>query len=59
MYAPKDVFKQIVDDKSIKVGGNQSIVTIDGYVIALNIRGGLAYMTMRPYTDKEWEDFHM
>ena len=50
-----EAHKQIVDDKSKRVGGNQRIITIDGYVIPLNIRSGLPYMTMRPYTDTEWQ----
>ena len=46
-----------MNDKSIKIpGGLQRIKTIDGYVIPLNIKAGLPYMTMRPYTDQEWED---
>jgi hypothetical protein len=44
-----------VDDKSRKAGGTQCIVTPDGYVIPLAIRNGLPYMSMRPYTDAEWE----
>ena len=50
-----EAHKQIVDDKSKRVGGNQRIITIDGYVVPLNIRSGLPYMTMRPYTDTEWQ----
>ena len=41
--------------QSIKFDGTQSITTLDGYVIPLNIQSGLPYMTMRPYTDHEWE----
>ena len=47
--------KLTVDDKSRKVGRNQRITTIGGYVIPLNIRNGLPYMSMRPFTDDEWE----
>jgi hypothetical protein len=50
-------FKQLVDDKSIKVGGLQRITTPEGYVIPINIRSGLPYVTMRPYTDDKWENF--
>jgi hypothetical protein len=46
-------YKQEVDDKSIKVGGNQRIKTLDGYVIPLDVKSGLPYVKMRPYTDKE------
>ncbi len=42
-----------VDDKSSKVGGKQHIVTLDGYIIPLNICNGLAYMDMSVPTDKE------
>ena len=49
-----EAFNQIVHDKSTKVGGLQRIETLDGYIIPLNVRVGLPYMTMRPYTDKEW-----
>ena len=48
--------KQVVHDKSIKVGGKQCIETLDGYVIPLNIRSGLPYMTICPYTDTEWDN---
>ena len=50
-----EAFKQTVHDKSIKVGGKQRIETLDGYIIPLNFRQGLPYVTFRPYTDKEWE----
>ena len=51
-----EAHKQIVDDKSMKVGGKQRIETLDGYIIPLNVRSGLPYMTMCPYTDQEWDD---
>lgn len=54
--AQLEAHKQTVHDKSTKVGGKQHIETLDGYIIPLNIRSGLPYMTIRPYTDKEWED---
>ena len=50
-----EAFKQKVYDKSIKVMGKQRIETIEGYVIPLNFRNGLPYITMRPYKDSEWE----
>jgi hypothetical protein len=43
-----------VDDKSIKVGGKQRIKTLDGCVIPLDVKSGLPYVKMRPYTNKEW-----
>jgi hypothetical protein len=48
-------YKQEVDDKSIKVGGKQRIKTLDGYVIPLNVKSGLPYVKMRPYTDEDWD----
>ena len=45
-----------VNDRSIKVhGGLQRILTLDGYVIPINIVAGLPYMSLRPYTDDEWD----
>ena len=49
-------YKNDVNGKSIHVGGLQRIKTLDGYVIPLNVKNGLARMKMRPYTDKEWDD---
>jgi hypothetical protein len=50
-------FGQDVNERSIKVAnGSQRILTLDGYAIPINIRNGLPYITMRPYTDKEWND---
>jgi hypothetical protein len=48
-------FYMQVDDRSIKVGGKQQIKTLDGYIIPLDIKSGLPYVKMRPYTDQEWE----
>ena len=39
-------FGATVDDKSIKVGGYQRIITPDGYIIPLQVRNGLVYMDM-------------
>ncbi len=44
-----------VDEKSIRFGGKQSIQTADGYVIPIDIRNGLSYINLRPFTDKEWD----
>ena len=51
-----EAFKQTVHDKSTKAGGHQQIETLDGYVIPLNVRAGLPYLSICPYTDKEWEN---
>lgn len=46
-----------VNDRSLKIpGGLQQIETPHGMIIPLNIRDGLPYMTLRPFTDHEWED---
>jgi len=50
-----EAFNQVVHDKSTKVGGRQRIETLDGYIIPLNFRLGLPYLTIRPYTDQEWD----
>jgi len=44
-----------VNNKSIKAnGGFQRIITADNrYVIPINIRNGLPYTLIRPYTDSE------
>ena len=45
-------YKNIVDDRSIKVDGGQHITTLDKCKIPMSIRGALPYMPLRPYTDK-------
>ncbi len=49
-----EYYKNAVDGKSSKVGSKQHIVTLDGYVMPLNIRNGLAYMDMVKPTDQEY-----
>ena len=49
-------YKNVVNDKSMKVGGKQCIRTLDGYLIPLDIINGLPYMQMHPNTDKEWKE---
>ena len=39
-------FKNSVDDRSVQVGGKQSICTIDGYAIPLVCRGGFMYLSL-------------
>ncbi len=51
-----EFYKNKVSDRSVKVGGLQRIETLDGYVIPISIKNGLARMQIRPYTDQEWED---
>jgi hypothetical protein len=46
-----------VNDCSIKIeGGRQQLTTPDGYVIPINVRHGLPYITMRPFTDEEFKE---
>ena len=39
-------FSLTVDDKSVKVGGYQDIITPDSYIIPLQVRNGLVYRDM-------------
>ena len=51
-----EAFQNDVNDKSIKVSGEtQCITTSDDYTFALNIKPGLPYIHIRPYTDNEWK----
>jgi hypothetical protein len=50
-------YKNDVNDKSINVpGGLQRIQTLDGHIIPLSIKDGLACLAIRPYTDREWDN---
>ena len=47
-----------VDDRSVQVGGKQSICTIDGYAMPLTCRGGLMYLfILGKTTDKDLERY--
>ena len=49
-------FGNNVDDRSIKLSkGKQLITTLDGYAIPLNMINGLPYMSIRPFSDREFE----
>ena len=48
-------YKTVVHDKSIKAGGRQCVITLEGYIIPLDIIRGLPYMQMEPNTQEEWE----
>jgi hypothetical protein len=46
-----------INDHSIKIeDGRQQLTTPDGYVIPIDVRRGLPYITMRPFTDEEFEE---
>jgi hypothetical protein len=47
-------FKNVVDERSRRVGGKQRITTHEGHILPLSIQKGLAYMAMRPFTDAEY-----
>ena len=46
-----------VDDRSLKVGGGQRITTLEGYVIPLQFRNGLAYFETKKPTDNDLEEY--
>jgi hypothetical protein len=51
-------YKNDVNYKLIKVpGGLQRIQTNDGHAIPINVKEGLPYVQMEPYTDEEWDTF--
>jgi hypothetical protein len=46
-----------VNDHSIKIdSGRQQLTTPDGYVIPIDFKRGLPYITMRPFTDEEFKE---
>ena len=49
-------FKNNVNEKSIKAGGTQRITTCDGYIHPIDIKNGLSYIALRPFTQKEWDN---
>ena len=47
-----------VDDKSVQVGGQQRIVTIDGYSMPLVCKGGLMYLQLQGIpTDQDLQNY--
>jgi hypothetical protein len=46
-----------VNNRSIKIdGGRQRLTTPDGYVFLIDVKRGLPYITMHPFTDEEFEE---
>jgi hypothetical protein len=46
-----------INDRSIKIeGGRQQLSIPDGYIIPIDVRHGLPYITMQPFTDEEFEE---
>ena len=51
-----ETFGNNMNDCSLMVSHSlQHIKTLDGHHIPLNIKAGLPYMTLRPFTDDEWD----
>ena len=51
-------YTNIVDDKSVQVGGQQRIVMIDGYSMLLICKGGLMYLELQGVpTDKDLQTY--
>ena len=51
-------YTNTVDDKSVLVGGQQRIVTIDGYLMPLVCKGGLMYLQLQGIpTDQDLQNY--
>ena len=50
-----EMFQNKVDDVSMAAGGTQTVTTLEGYVIPLDVEAGLPHIPIRRYTDKEFE----
>ena len=51
-------YTNTVDDKSVQVGGQQRIVTIDGYSMPLACKGGLMYLQLQGIpTDQDLQNY--
>ena len=51
-------YTNIMDDKSVQVGGQQRIITIDGYSMPLVCKGGLMYLKFQGIpTDKDLQTY--
>ena len=48
-------FQATVDEKSIKAGGKQHIITNDDCVIPLSIKNALPRLAIKPCTDEQWD----
>ena len=52
-----EAFHNNVDDKSINLGGKQTIKTQDGHVFHLDVSDELPYLSLLSFTDTEWDIF--
>ena len=51
-------YTNTVDDKSVQVGGQQRIVTIDGYLMPLKCKGRLMYLQLQGIpTDQDLQNY--
>ena len=51
-------YTNTMDDKSVQVGGQQRIITIDGYSMPLVCKGGLMYLELKVIpTDKDLQTY--
>jgi hypothetical protein len=50
-------YRNKIDDRSTKVGGTQSITTIDGYDLPLDVVNGLPHLKSRPFSEREWKEY--
>ena len=50
-------FGGVVHDSAKSIGGQQLVVTHEGYTIPLHVRNGLYYMEMAPATDEDMERY--
>ena len=60
VFIPQDKLNgtNTVDDKSVQVGGQQRIITIDGYSMPLVCKGGLMYLELQGIpTDKDVQTY--
>ena len=51
---PTRSIQEYGSERSRRIGGKQLITTVEGFHIPLNIKNGLAYLDIRPYTDAEF-----
>ena len=51
-----EFYGHTVNDQSVRTGGTQRIITQDElYTIPLSLKSGLVRMSIRPFTDEEWD----
>ena len=50
-----EAFGNHVHDKPKRIGGLQCVQTNDGYIHRIDLKNGLAYVQMCPYSQNEWD----